>query len=335
VKILVTGGAGYIGSTICSALLDGGHTPVILDSLVTGRMEFTRGRVFYQGDIADRALIERVFREHPDITHTVHCAARIVVPDSVAQPALYYRENVAKALDFFETLIRLGCRRVVFSSSASIYDTVPGFMVNEDSPLNPSSPYARTKYMVEMILRDLCAATGAKAISLRYFNPIGADPQMRTGIHTSQPSHVLGRLVAAARGEIPAFTITGTDWPTRDGTGIRDYVHVWDLARAHINATERFDAALASSGDPGYLVVNLGTGRGVTVREIVQAFRKVWGRPMEIGEAPPRPGDVAGAYASCERATALLGWKAERSIEEGVAHALEWAEARRSRLGTA
>ena len=152
-KFLITGGAGYIGSTIGSALKDAGHTPVILDSLITGRVEFTRGRIFYKGDIADAALLERIFREHPDIQATVHCAALIIVPESTEMPYEYYRENVAKSLELFHTLQRLGCRRVVFSSSASVYDVVPDFMVTEDAPLNPISPYARTKYMMEMILQ--------------------------------------------------------------------------------------------------------------------------------------------------------------------------------------
>jgi UDP-glucose 4-epimerase len=332
-KVLVTGGAGYIGSTISSALLDRGHVPVILDSLVTGRAEFAKGRVFYRGDVADRKMLERIFREHPDISHAIHCAALIVVPESVAKPVQYYRENVAKSLELFDSLASLGCKRIVFSSSASLYDVVPGFMVTESSPLSPSSPYARTKYMMEMILSDVCGATGMRGIALRYFNPIGADPQMRTGVHVAQPSHVLGKLVAAARGEIPAFTITGTSWPTRDGTGIRDYIHVWDLARAHISAVESFDAAFDRSGEASYLVANLGTGRGVTVRELVDAFRKVWGKPLRTDEAPPRPGDVAGSFANGDRALELFGWRAELPIDQGIADALKWAEARKKILG--
>lgn len=330
-KVLITGGAGYIGSTICSALKDKGHTPIILDSLITGRVEFTRGHIFYQGDVADRKILERIFREHPDIYATIHCAALIVVPESVAHPYEYYRENVAKSLELFHTLNELGCGRVVFSSSASIYDVVPDFMVTESSPLCPSSPYARTKYMMEMILKDFCAANeNMHGIALRYFNPIGADPQMRTGIHVKNPSHVLGKLVDVALGKLPAFEITGVNWPTRDGSGIRDYIHVWDLAQAHVQAVEQFPQIYERAGNPDsrYVVINLGTGHGVTVRELATAFQKVYGRSINVVERPPRPGDIAGAYANADTAKRLIGWEARLPIENGIADALRWAEIR-------
>jgi UDP-glucose 4-epimerase len=330
-KVLVTGGAGYIGSTICWALKDAGHTPVILDSLVTGREEFARAHTFYQADIADRAAVEQVFREHPDIYATIHCAALIVVPESVEKPYEYYRENVAKSLEFFNIVRSLGYGRVVFSSSASIYDVVPDYMVTETAPLNPSSPYARTKYMMEMILKDFCIAyPEMEGIALRYFNPIGADPKMRSGIHIQKPSHVLGKLVDAAQGRIPHFEITGTTWPTRDGTGIRDYIHVWDLAQAHVQAVEQFPQIFERAGSPDtrYVVINLGTGRGVTVRELVNAFEHVFGQEINKKEMPPRPGDVAGAYANADTAKQLIGWEAKLPIENGIADALRWAEVR-------
>ncbi len=333
-KVLVTGGAGYIGSTIANALLDHGHTPVLLDSLVTGPKAFTEGKIFYQGDIADRALLERIFQEHPDIHSTIHCAALIVVPESVEKPYLYYRENVCKSLELFHNLAELGYTRVVFSSSASIYDAVPGFKVTEEAPLKPNSPYARTKYMMEMVLQDLSRATPLRGIALRYFNPIGADPKLRSGIHVREPSHVLGKLVDVALGKLPEFVITGVDWPTRDGSGIRDYIHVWDLALAHLKAVEQFDHVLAKTQST-YTVINLGTGHGVTVKELVAAFERVWGRAIPKREAPPRPGDVAGAYANAERALELLGWQAQHSIEEGIASALAWGEKRKAVLGYA
>jgi UDP-glucose 4-epimerase len=330
-KILVTGGAGYIGSTVCSALEDRGHTPVVLDSLVTGRPEFAQERIFFQGDIGDRDTIAYIFEQHPDIECAIHCAALIVVPDSVARPYDYYLNNVTKSLELFRNLELNGCTRIVFSSSAAVYDNVSNFMVREDSPLRPSSPYARSKVMVESILDDMCASTELRAISLRYFNPIGADPSMRTGQHASEISHVLGKLVEVASGRESVFRITGTDWPTRDGTGIRDYVHVWDLATAHVHAVERFDNALEKNGS--HLVINLGTGRGVTVKELVAAFESVIGREIRKEEAPPRPGDVAGAYANADTALSLLGWKAELTIEQAISHALQWNEVSQRVIG--
>lgn len=329
-KILITGGAGFIGSTICSALEDSGHTPLILDSLVTGREEFTKGRIFYQGDIADSALVNKIFNEHRDVYAVIHCAALIVVPESTEKPYEYYRENVGKSLELFNTLKSLGASRLVFSSSASIYDVVPGFMVTEQAPLNPLSPYARTKYMMEMLLRDFCAAYGMSGIALRYFNPIGADPQLRTGLQIKNPSHAIGKLVDVQMGRIPEFTITGTDYPTRDGTGIRDYIHVWDLARAHVQAVEEFEKAFDRAGNPqdNYLVINLGTGRGVTVRELVTAFEKAIGEPINKSEGPRRPGDTAGSFCNADTAKRLLDWRAELSIEQGISDALRWGEIR-------
>jgi UDP-glucose 4-epimerase len=333
-KILVTGGAGYIGSTICSALEDTGHIPIILDSLITGRVEFTRGRKFYQADIADRNALIKIFREHPDIMATIHCAALIVVPDSMSQPYEYYYDNVAKSLQLFHTLHELNYPKVVFSSSAAIYATVPDFMVNETSPLNPTSPYARTKYMMEMILKDFCSAYQMQGIALRYFNPIGADPKMRSGLHIKDPSHAIARLVEVQLGKQPQFTITGTDYPTRDGTGIRDYIHVWDLARAHVKAVEDFTGVFERAGYPpdNFLVINLGTGHGVTVRELVAAFEKVIGQPINKVDGPRRPGDTAGSYTNADKAKQLLDWQAELPIEQGIADALKWGELKEKRL---
>ncbi|MFI0896459.1 UDP-glucose 4-epimerase GalE [Streptomyces sp. NPDC020983] len=321
-KILVTGGAGYIGSTVASALLDEGHTPVILDSLVTGLEEFTEGRVFYRGDIADGALLDRIFGEHPDITAAVHCAALIVVPDSVAEPLRYYRENVAKTIALLEHLERNGCRRVLFSSSASVYQPDADFTVDEDSPVAAGSPYAQTKAVIDRILADTAAGTDLRAVSLRYFNPIGADPRMRTGLQIREPSHALGKMIAAWEGG-DVFRVTGVDWPTADGSGIRDYIHVWDLARAHVAALTRFDDIVGGDRPP-YLVVNLGTGKGTTVRELAAAFGEVTGTPLRTEDAPSRPGDVAGAYTRTGRSARLLGWKPEYDVRDGIRDSLTW-----------
>ena len=208
-------------------------------------------------------------------------------------------------------------------------------MVTEDSPLKPLSPYARTKYMMEMILRDFCAAYGMRGIALRYFNPIGADPKMRTGLHVERPSLVLGKLVDVALGNLPYFEVTGADYETRDGTGVRDYIHVWDLAQAHCIAVTEFDQVFERAGNPpgNYLAINLGNGRGVTVRELVAAFEKVYGKPVPQKDCPPRPGDVAGAYANADRAVELLHWEPNLSIEQGIADALKWGEVRKELLG--
>ena len=331
-KVLVTGGAGYIGSITAKALEEAGHTPVILDSLLTGPRVFVKDRIFYEGDIADRDLLARVVAEHPDIDCTIHMAARIIVPESVEKPYEYYRDNVAKSLEMFDQLTRLGKPRVVFSSSASLYAMKEGFEVTEEDPLDPPSPYARTKGMMETVLRDISAATDLRAVILRYFNPIGSDPDLESGIYVREPSHVLGQLVMAAQGLKDSFTITGTDLPTRDGTGIRDYIHVWDLAKAHVQAVERFDDVLAKVGEPS-TIINVGTGSGVTVRELVAAFERVFGQSVPVKEAPPRPGDAVGAFANVDKARDVLDWTAELNLDDAIASALAWGRKRKEILG--
>ena len=332
-NILVTGGAGYIGSTVVSALSDASHTPVILDSLVTGHSHFTTGHIFYRGDIADHALVKKICTTHA-IEAVIHCAARIVVEESVQKPALYYRENCVKSLALFTTLHEVGVRNILFSSSASIYAHRTTLEVTEESAFEPQSPYARTKLITEYLLRDLCRVWKIKGVALRYFNPIGADPQLRSGPFVKNPTHVLGKLSAAALGIIPRFEITGARWPTRDGTGIRDYIHVWDLAIAHVRAVENFAHIMQSTHTTdNYCAINLGTGRGTTVRELHHACQRVRNTPITAVESPPRPGDGPGAYANYSRAAALLHWSATKSIEEGISDLFRWLERRRELLG--
>lgn len=323
-KVLITGGAGFIGSTLISKLLDAGHEAVILDNLSTGRREFTQGRTFYEGDFADKNLLEKIWSEHPDIEAVVHCAAMIVVPDSVSDPINYYRNNVSKTIELLDFLQSHGCTRFLFSGSASIYAVTDDFTVDENSAFAPLSPYARTKAMLEGVMADIAAATPINIISLRYFNPIGADPQLRTGLQLEFPSHALGKLIEAKNSGEP-FCITGSDYPTRDGSGIRDYIHVWDLADAHLAALEKFDDVV---GDTSYLPINLGTGRGTTVFELVTAFDSVTGTPLKTIVGPPRPGDAAGAYTKSNRAKELLGWIPQHSIEDGISDTLKWFEVR-------
>jgi UDP-glucose 4-epimerase len=327
-KVLITGGAGFIGATVATACLEAGITPVILDDLSTGRREFTEGRAAYEGDIADAALLDRIFAEHPDIAATIHCAAKIVVPDSVADPVAYYDNNVGKTVALVGQLLRLGCSRLLFSSSASIYAPGADLTVDEHSGLAPASPYARTKLVVELFLADVAAATGIRVLSLRYFNPIGADPLLRTGLQLAAPTHAVGKLLEAYAAGTP-FHITGVDYATRDGSAIRDYIHVWDLALAHVAALREMDRIV----EPGTaLAINVGTGNGTTVRELVAAFRAIVG-DFEAVDASPRPGDVIGSYTRSDRAAALLGWKAERSLEDGLRDSLRWVERRRDVLG--
>ena len=218
-KVLVTGGAGYIGSITAKALEQAGHTPVILDSLLTGPQVFVRDRIFYEGDIADRALLTRIVEEHPDLDATIHMAARIVVPESVVLPYEYYRDNVAKSLELFDQLEQLGKPRVLFSSSASLYAVKDDFEVTEADPLAPGSPYARTKRMMEQVLEDMARPPTCARSSCATSTRSGPTPTSSRASTPRSRSHVLGQLVMAARGQKDAFTITGTDNPTRDGTG--------------------------------------------------------------------------------------------------------------------
>jgi UDP-glucose 4-epimerase len=302
--------------------LDAGISPVILDSLVTGRREFAAGREFYEGDIADGPLVDRIFAEHPDICAVIHCAALIVVPDSVADPVGYYRANVSKSLDFVTHLLRNRCGRLIFSSSAAIYRADDDLTVDEDSPIDPQSPYARTKAACEAMFADIAAVQSIRVVSLRYFNPIGADPAMRTGLQLPRPTHALGQMIRARDEGVP-FLVTGTDYPTRDGSGIRDYIHVWDLAAAHLATLSGFDAL------PGpTTVINLGTGHGTTVRELLDAFNRVADSPIRARDCGRRPGDVAGAYTRSDRAKRLLGWVPRYDLAEGIRHSLQWAAIR-------
>lgn len=335
VKVLIAGGAGFIGSTVASACLDNGIVPVILDNLVTGRAEFAADRIFYQGDIADGPLVDKIFADHPDIDAVVHAAAVIVVPESVAQPLRYYRENVAKSVEFIDHLVRNGCGRLLFSSSASIYRPGADFAVDEDSDLEPLSPYARTKVVMEHLLSDCAQAYDLRVVSLRYFNPIGADPQLRTGLQLAEPSHLLGRLVSASESGVE-FQLTGVRWPTRDGSGIRDFIHVWDLAEAHLAALRRFDDILpadrTAGTDRSYEVINLGTGHGTTVREFVAAFERVTGHTLPIREVGARPGDNAGSFTRSARAHELLGWQPRFTLDQGIEDSMRWAAVRATRL---
>lgn len=322
-EILVTGGAGYIGSTICSALADRGDVPVILDSLVAGNRHFVRNYPFYHADIADSGILSLIKKDFPQLKAVIHCAARTVVSESVENPYLYYRENVSKTLEFIRACEEARIPHVIFSSSASVYGETTSLSVKENQACNPASPYAHSKLMCEKIIESFCLAGKLTGISLRYFNPIGADPHLRTGPYVKDPTHLLGQLMTASKNHSKKFSIFGTDWPTRDGTCIRDFIHVWDLAAAHLAA---LDLIQHNEATHSYNVINLGTGKGTTVAEFVAAFQLAVAKPIEIHHAPRRLGDAAGAYASGAKAESLLGWTPKRSLLDGIKDALLWED---------
>ena len=312
-KYLITGGAGYIGSTICSALEDSGHTPIILDSLVTGRAEFTRNRIFYHADIADSEAVETIFREHPDIRATIHCAALIVIPESVSQPFDYYHENVCKSLELFKNLNRLGGKRVVFSSSATVYGDPASVPIREDFPVGATTnPYGRSKLIIEQVLGDLAASDPDWRIALlRYFNPVGAHKSGRIGEDPRGiPNNLMPYIAQVAVGLRAYLNVWGNDYPTPDGTGVRDYIHVMDLAAGHLAALD-----FLTTHPHGRYVFNLGTGQGYSVMEMLRAFETVVGKPLPFHIAPRRAGDVASCYANPGFAASQLNWRAKLDLK--------------------
>jgi len=323
-KALVTGAAGYVGSTVVSALLDAGDDVVALDDLSRGPARFVERVPHYVGDVADAGLLAAVFAEHPDIEIVIHCAALTLVSDSTAEPLRYYRENVVKAVALFDTLLALGCTRVIFSSSAAVYGSSPPPLVAETAPTEAASPYAATKLMVERILDDVCAATPMSAVSLRYFNPVGADPRLRTGRYDDAPTDALGALLAAATRGLP-FRIHGQDWDTPDGTPIRDFVHVWDVAVAHVAAAHRWSAISVGGG---HEIVNVGSGRGTSIRELAETVARHRPGRLDIGYDARRSGDTVGCRADVRKARELLGWEPQLRVDDAVRDAVRWAERR-------
>lgn len=323
-KVLVAGGAGYIGSTVCSALKDAGYTPIVLDSLVRGKEEFAKQNIFYQGDIANLEVLQKIIAEQGKIEYVIDFAAFISVPESTEKVYEYYNNNITKTIEFLNNLNKVGCKNVIFSSSASVYGSSDTIEVTEENLLRPSSPYARTKAIMEGIIEDFCNCYGMKGIMLRYFNPLGADPELRTGAFIENPSHVLGKLLEAYRSKERKFTVTGVDWDTRDGSGIRDYIHIWDLAKAHVKALEKLPEIFEKKKDVNSIAINVGRGEGITVKELVKDFEEVVGEKLNVSEGPARPGDVAGAFANCDLSKTLLNWKAELTVKEAMKDAIRW-----------
>ena len=298
--VLVTGGAGYIGSHAVKALADAGLDVVVLDSLVAGHRDAVPGVPFVEADIADVDVVRETIRRH-QVTAVMHFAALLSVGESVIAPARYYRNNVRNALALLDALIEESVTRVVFSSTAAVYGDPVHSPIREDHPTQPINAYGETKLIIEKALAHYATAYGLRSVSLRYFNAAGADPSGTIGEDHDPEIHLIPKALAAARAE-GTLEIYGTDYPTRDGTCERDYVHVSDLANAHVLALERLEKEVLASA------YNLGNGRGHSVREVIAAAERVTGRAVRQRTADRRPGDPALLLASSEKARTELGW---------------------------
>lgn len=334
-RILVTGGAGYIGSHTCIELLEQGHEVVVVDNLCTGSLEtiervqrITERRLtFHRVDVRDRRALDLVFAEAP-IDAVLHFAALKSVGGSTRQPLSYFDTNVGGTITLGEAMMTAGVRTLVFSSSATVYGTPRSVPVREDAPLAPVNPYGRSKLMVERILQDLQAAMGLRVAVLRYFNPGGAHASGLIGeTPAAQPENLLPYIARVAGGRLERLPVFGGDYPTPDGTGVRDYIHIEDLARGHVAALETLRADHGMNGfgaSGGVLTVNLGTGRGYSVLEMVSAFERASGRRIPCEIVARRAGDVAECYAAPDLAAKRLGWCARLGIDRICADAWRW-----------
>ena len=325
-KVLVTGGAGYIGSHTCVELLAAGHDVVVIDDLsnshdtVLRRMETISGRTipFYRARVQDPGALARVFAEHR-IDAAIHFAAFKAVGESVAKPVDYYENNLGSLTALIRGLDAAGARHVVFSSSATVYGDPSSVPITEAAPIHPTNPYGQTKAMAEQVLRDVAVSNPAWKISLlRYFNPVGAHPSGLMGEDPQGiPNNLMPYVAQVAVGRRECLSVYGNDYPTLDGTGVRDFIHVVDLAKGHVKALER-------PGESGLLTVNLGTGRGYSVLEMVRAFEKASGRPIPYKIVDRRPGDVATVYAETSLAAEALGWKAALDVDDMCRDTWKW-----------
>ena len=317
-RVLVTGGAGYIGSVITERLLRRGDAPVVFDNFSQGHRDaLPPGVEVVQADLADAAALGSVFQREA-IEAVVHMAAVSIVGDSVRQPVRYYRENVANLFPLLDAMARAGCRRIVFSSSAAVYGEPSEVPISENCPTQPVNPYGSTKLMGERILADAAAAgdsAGApRFVSLRYFNVAGAT-ELAGEMHHPE-THLIPRVLEVALGERPHVELYGTDYPTPDGTCIRDYIHVEDLADAHVQALDRTQSA---SG-----IYNLGNNRGYSVREVIETVARVTGRKIPVENFPRRAGDPPQLIASHRKAAEELGWRPRRGLDEMISSAWQW-----------
>lgn len=326
-SILVTGGAGYIGSHTCVELLTAGFDVVVLDNFSNSKLESLKrvekitGRsiVLKQGDVRDRTCLRELFSQH-DIEAVIHFAGHKSVGESVRMPLVYYDNNVSGSVALVEVMSEFGVKRIVFSSSATVYDTNEDSQICEDSPLKPINPYGRSKLMVEQIYRDLASSDKEwKIVILRYFNPVGAHESGMIGEDPNGiPNNLMPYISQVAVGRLQELSVFGSDYPTVDGTGVRDYIHVVDLALGHLAALR------ALNNHCGFMTVNLGTGKGCSVLELVRAFEASTGKTVPYRIVARRPGDVATCYANPSLAESLLGWRAKLDIHAMCRDAWHW-----------
>ncbi|MFC2969128.1 UDP-glucose 4-epimerase GalE [Acidimangrovimonas pyrenivorans] len=318
-RVLVTGGAGFIGSHACKALAAAGARPVVLDDLSTGHADAVRWGPLVRADVRDRAAVRAALTEH-EATCVLHFAGKAYVDESVRDPAKYYDNNVGGMIGLLAGCTAAGVDRIVFSSSCATYGVPERLPITEATPQRPITPYGRTKLICEQMLRDHDDAHGLRHVSLRYFNAAGADPEGEIGERHDPETHLIPRALLAAAGQAPALKVFGTDYPTPDGTCIRDYIHVSDLARAHVRAIEHL-----MMGGGGSLALNLGSGKGLSVHEIAATVEAVTGRAVPVEAAPRRPGDPPELTADPGLAARLWGFRSERSgIAEIVRDAAPW-----------
>ena len=328
-KVLVTGGAGYIGSHTCLELQNAGYELVVVDNLANSKRESLqrvqalngKALTFCEADICDRAALAEIFKNH-SIFAVLHFAGLKAVGESSEIPLRYYHNNVEGSVALAEVMADFGVKQLIFSSSATVYGDPHTVPIDESFPTTATNPYGRSKLMVEEIMRDLCRVPNNdwKVTLLRYFNPIGAHVSGQIGEDPQGiPNNLLPYISQVAVGKLKQLSVFGDDYPTRDGTGVRDYIHVVDLARGHVKALEHLQTAA-----PGCNTFNLGTGQGYSVLEMVQAFEQASGRPVPYQVTPRRPGDIAECFAAPGLAAEKLGWKAEFGIERMVEDAWRW-----------
>ncbi|MBE9636740.1 UDP-glucose 4-epimerase GalE [Salipiger mangrovisoli] len=317
-NVLVTGGAGYIGSHACKALKAAGYKPVTYDNLVTGWEQAVKFGPFEKGSLSDRARLDEVFAKYQPVA-VMHFAALSQVGEAMSQPGLYWRNNVEGSLTLIEAACAAGCKNFVFSSTCATYGEHDNVVLDEDTPQIPLNAYGASKRAVENILRDFAASDGLNHVIFRYFNVAGADPEGEVGEHHRPETHLIPVMLEAIDGKRPALTIHGTDYDTPDGTCIRDYVHVMDLVDAHVLGLKWLEGGKPSS------VFNLGTGKGFSVREVIDASRAVTNREVPHSEGPRRAGDATKLVSGSTRALAELGWEPSRStMPQMIADAWNW-----------